>query len=84
MTDKNKADTSNMGRWTSVLLRGKKSIRLHLVSVYFATSKKEHGKRKTFMQHKLVLLRVNRKQSVYQAFWEDFWEQINKWMEAGE
>ena len=79
-----KNDVRNMGRWTSQLLRGKGGLKLRIISVYFATAQKEHGRKKIYMQHKLALLKLNVKDSVYEAFWKDFWKQIDDWKEKGE
>ena len=59
-------------------------MKLRIVSVYFATAQKEHGRKKIYMQQKLALLELNKKESVYEAFWQDFWDSVNKWKENSE
>ena len=36
------------------------------------------------MQQKAALLKQLRKESVYKAFWNDFWKEVDKWRENGE
>ena len=77
-------DPTNMGRWVSQLYRGKRNLKLRVVSIYFAAAQKEHGRKKIYLQNKLALLKLNCKDSVYEAFWNDFWLQVDKWREDGE
>ena len=79
-----KYDKHNMGRWVSQLFRGKRNLKLRVVSVYFATAQKEHGRKKIYMQQKLALLKLHRKESVYEAFWHDFFLQVDEWRSNGE
>ena len=67
-----------MGRWTSQLYCGKQNLELRIVSVNFETTLKEQSRKKIYMQQKLTLLKMNRKESVYEAFWVEFWDRIDK------
>ena len=81
---RNGHDPKRLGRWCWKLFRGKKGLKLRVVSVYFATVNKEHGKKKAYMQQKLALLKMKKTESVFESFCLDFWKEVDKWLSNGE
>ena len=80
----NEQDINKMGRWSSVLYRGKDNIRLRVVSVYFATKPQEFGDRKAYIQQQNALLKLKIPGDPITNFWNDFWRALDKWIDDGE
>ena len=80
------ADKAKMGRWSSTLLRGQQHHNLRIVSVYVPHIPKgaDHGNLTVYSQQQAALLRIKRYSSVIVAFWNDFWRQLDIWIEKGE
>ena len=77
-------DERRMGRWASQLIQGKNNLRTRLVTVYVPTKPYSQGERKVFNQQKEALLCMGITTPVLQAFWDDFWTQIDIWLNDGE
>ena len=79
-------DEYKLGRWTSTLLRGQQNCYLRLVSVYVPHEPKgkNHGNLTVYSQQQAALLKLKRVSSVMEAFWKDFWTEVDSWIENGE
>ena len=77
-------DESRMGRWSSQVLEGKRGVCTRVVSVYVPVITSDHGHKKVACQQQRALLSMGIKTNVIAKFWEDFWLQIDAWIEAGE
>ena len=77
-------DTDRMGRWCSVLYRGKENIKLRVISVYYARKPNDFGHRKAYIQQKNAMLKLKIKGDPCSKFWDDFWKQLDEWLEDGE
>ena len=77
-------DDKRMGRWASQTIQGKKGITTRIVSVYVPILTSKYGHKKVACQQQRVLLSMGIKDNVMTVFWRDFWQQIDKWLAAGE
>ena len=77
-------DTRRMGRWSSQVVQGKEGKKLRVVSVYVPSPTKEYTNQKIFCQQQDALLKLGITGSVVTVFWNDWWEQIDKWRENGD
>ena len=77
-------DINRMGRWCSVLYRGKDNIRLRVVSVYYARKPNEFGPRKAYFQQKNAMLKLQQTGDPCERFWVDFWSQVDEWLSNGD
>ena len=77
-------DPNKLGRWSSALYRGKDNIQLRVVSVYCVTKPQEYGERKAFIQQQNALLKLKIQGDPITNFWNDFWEDVDKWLDDGE
>ena len=80
-------DPRSMGRWCSMPVQGKNGTIIRIMSVYVTnppSNKKDHGNKKVFSQQKAALLQQKSTQSVIEAYWSDFWREIDSYLEAGE
>lgn len=57
---------------------------MRVVSVYFAKKPQEYGDRKVYWQQKTALLHMNITDDPTIVFWQDFWTEVDKWIENGE
>ena len=77
-------DKHNMGRWCSTKFQAKQNHIFRVVSVYVPQDKKQNGDGSVFEQQQAALLKTKRCIGVMDAFWKDFWSEIDTWLEAGE
>ena len=77
-------DPKRLGRWTWSLIRGKNNVRLRVVSIYFASKPQEYGDRKAYWQQKTALLAMDITEDPTVCFWQDFWAEVDKWLDNGE
>ena len=77
-------DEKRLGRWSSQVFQGKRNIITRVVSVYVPCLASDHGHKKVACQQQRALLAMGIKDNVISIFWNDFWSQIDKWLEAGE
>ena len=77
-------DTRRLARWTWSLIRGKNNVRLRIVSIYFAKKPQEYGDRKVYWQQKTALLQQGITDNPTVIFWQDFWNEVDGWIENGE
>ena len=80
-------DDRYMGRWCSMPIQGKIGQIIRLVSVYVPhvpTDSKTHGNKTVYEQQKAALLKLKSTKPVIEAFWTDFWRQIDTWLDQGE
>ena len=77
-------DDRYLGRWSSQVYQGKQGITTRLVAVYVPIVAKDHGCKKVFCQQQKALLQMRISGAVISTFWQDFWDQIDKWLEAGD
>ena len=77
-------DPRLMGRWAWQLFRGKNNIKIRVISVYYASEVKEFGRKKAYTQQQRAILKMKRKESVVELFWKDLFQEIDKWLDAGE
>ena len=77
-------DTRRLGRWASQAYQGKNGMVTRVVSVYVPIVARKHGHKKVFCQQQKALLHMGIKDNVITLFWNDFWTQIDKWLEKGE
>ena len=77
-------DIRRMGRWTSQLIQGKMGIKTRVVSVYVPRTSKDHTHQRIYCQQQAALLKLKVTGAVLTVFWEDFWEQIDKWRAQGD
>ena len=73
-----------LGRWTSMLLRGKQGVVTRFVSVYVPCCSKTHGNKTVFSQQQRALLKQKSTKGVIKSFWTDFWSTVDEWLAAGE
>lgn len=77
-------DQKKLGRWNWSLLRGKNNVKLRMISCYVPHTATEHGAKKIFCQQHKALLQMGIKEGVAETYWNDFWQDIDSWLEAGE
>ena len=77
-------DTNRLGRWSWKLIRGKNDVRLRIVSIYFAKKPQSYGDRKAYFQQQAALLKLGIQGDPESVFWEDFWTQVDEWLEEGD
>ena len=77
-------DKKRMGRWASQTLQGKQGLVTRIVSVYVPTIISKHGHKKVTCQQQRALLSMGITDNVITVFWQDLWQQIDSWLEAGE
>ena len=80
----NKYDNRRLGRWSSQVYQGKQGITTRAVSVYVPNKVYKHGCKKVWCQQQNALLRSGITENVLDTFWNDFWRQIDEWVEKGE
>ncbi len=80
----NENDERHMGRWASQCITGKNGLRTRIISVYVPQPKKDYGDKKVHQQQQEALLKLKITKPVLTAFWDDFWDTIDKWLEKGE
>ena len=77
-------DTKKLGRWASQAYQGKGGIITRVVSVYVPIIMKTHGHKKVSCQQQRALLHMGVKSHYIKVFFEDFWKQIDVWLEQGD
>jgi hypothetical protein len=75
-------DLSGLGRWTSMLIQGKKGFSTRIICVYRPC--KSSGPDTAYMQHALYFNKLQRKGDPRQLFMDDLACSINKWQQSGE
>ena len=80
----NSYDKKKMGRWASQVFQGKQGISTRIISVYVPNSVYKHGNKKVWCQQQKALLKTGETRNVLEVFWEDFWQQIDLWLLAGD
>ena len=83
-TESTHYDEKRMGRWASQVFQGKRGIRTRVVAVYVPILTSDHGHKKVACQQQRALLAMGIKEHVIAVFWNDFWKQIDSWLENGE
>ena len=81
---KQEQDSRKLGRWSSQILHGKQGIVTRIISVYVPIMMSSFGSNKVASQQQRALLKMGVKENVYTVFWQDFWRQIDKWLDEGE
>ena len=81
---KSEGDDKGLGRWSSMLFRGKNQLRLRVISVYVPTVSQEYGTKKTFHQQQKALLSMGITKNAMTVFWEDLWSIIDGYLDKGE
>ena len=81
---KHEYDKKKMGRWASQAFSGKNGLVTRVVSVYIPIIMKEHGHKKVSCQQQRALLSMGVKSHFITVFFQDFWEQIDKWLTQGD
>lgn len=77
-------DDLRLGRWSSIIIQGTQGIRTRIVSVYVPIVVTQHGHRKVAVQQQRALLSMGVKEHVLNKFWNDFWMQVDTWLDKGE
>jgi hypothetical protein len=77
-------DAKQLGRWSWQRFQGKQGSTLRIVSVYFPSLNSGYGHKKVHCQQKKALLSLGDKNSVFAAFWRDFWNEVDTWLEDGD
>ena len=57
---------------------------MRIVSIYFAKKPQSYGDRKVYFQQQSALLKLGIAGDPETVFWEEFWAQIDKWLENGD
>ena len=78
-----KYDDKRLGRWASQTFQDKDGIITRMVSVYVPIVTRKHGHKKVICQQQNALLKMGIVDQVIKVFWEDFWTQVDKWIEDG-
>ena len=73
-----------LGRWTSTVIQGKQGIKTRIVSVYVPIVMSKHGHKKVSCQQQRALLGMGVTGNVMEVFWQDFWKDVDNWIEQGE
>ena len=76
-------DQDPLGRWVSVIFKGKKGKMIRVVSLYRPTKNEGKGLTVYSQQRRLLLLKDDDRCPI-RAFWEDFWTEMDKWFNQGE
>ena len=76
-------DKKQLGRWCSMKYRGEQGCVTQIVSVYFPCLSKTHGNKTVYCQQQAGLLHLKTTKSVEEAFWSDFWKDIDQWLQQG-
>ena len=77
-------DDKRLGRWASQVVQGKQGIKTRIVAVYVPIWVSKHGHKKVAHQQQKALLKMGITESVLTVFWNDFWTQVDKWLDDGE
>ena len=76
-------DKADLGRWTWARYRGKQGIVLRVVSIY-QPCRNQTGAQSVYAQHRNYFQGKNDDRDPRQAFKEDFKQELNEWIEAGD
>ena len=80
---KHKYDVKKLGRWSLQSFQGKNGLTTRIVSVYVPILMTEYGERKVSTQQQRVLLQLGIKTHYIKVFFQDLWDQIDKWINNG-
>ena len=75
--------TDHLGRWCWVRLAGKKGKTIRIISIYKPTRNVGKGL-STYSQQRRMLQAQDDDRCPIIAFWEDFWNALDKWIESGD
>ena len=78
---KHEYDTRKLGRWASQAFQGKNGLVTRFVSVYVPIVARDHGEKKVAIQQQQALLSLGVKEHFLRVFWQDFWEQVDLWLD---
>ena len=79
-----KPDSRRMGRWSSQLFKGKEGIATRMVTMYVPKPTDKHTFQRVFSQQQSALVKLGITGSVLKIYWQDFWQQVDEWLDNGE
>ena len=84
LTPRSTNDTTldKLGRWTSVVLKGKGHIKTRIVSIY--APHKKGGPLSAVSQHRTYYLSQQQTDHSHKIFWNELTKQLIKWKDNGE